>query len=486
MRTTRLMITIAVAPLVVALAPAPGGAGPASAERTRATDSWSTVSTGAVSLLAEPTMLRTGDGVLHAVYEQTVGTQEEYEHATIAGASASVTSHSKVVPPWGSLISDPQLLPSTTGMRLVFSGLQDTNTGNFFAAGHMYNAVSDVSGAAWTVPAEGLTKSSSAYASYGTSAAVLPDGTPIQGFPLNSGIAYRTGTIPAAALAPGNTTPADAGFTQSACCAYNTSMSQAGGNVWMAWYGNGHTADSEGILVRQVFPALGALAVAPSSNRPTGSEFDSFAPDQAVPLVSRADGSTFVAYCIGTYMCERLVVWQVGTSRVVDVPGGKGATAVAMDVTASGRLWVAYVNGDEVHAVRSGSTGLDFGAVTEAGRPSGSTDLYRIEVDATDDYADVLVNDGKRISHHRIEPSLELKASPAKWDGDKAVVVRFKVTEGADGVARVKVRAGGKACRTNAAGKCKIRFAPRKPGKLTVKASKRGYVPERLKLKVKR
>lgn len=484
--------SLAMAPLVLAglVAPGAGAAStpaPASARvEARAAEAWSTVSTGSVSLLAQPTMLRTADGALHVVYQQEAGTQQEYEHATISGPSAQVTARSKVLPPWGSLIADPQLLPSTTGMRLVFSGLQDTNTGNFFASGHMYNAVSDASGASWTVPAEGLTKSASAYASYGTSAAVLPDGTPIQGFPLNSGIAYRTGTIPASALGPGNTTPADSTFAQSACCAYHTSMSQTGGTVWMAWYGNGHTADSEGILVRQIHPTLGGLMVAPSSNRPTGSQFDSFAPDQAVPLVSRADGTTYAAYCIGTYQCERLVVWQVGTSNVREVPGGRGASGFAMDVTSSGRIWVAYVNDDEVYAVRSGPTGLRFGGVREAGRPRQSSDLYKIEVEATDDHADVVVNDGDVISHIRIDPALLLKASPRAWDGDRAREVTFKVTDATGGVSGVRIRGGGETCRTNSAGKCIIRYAPRRPGRIKVTAKKAGYAPAEVKLKVRR
>lgn len=489
MRVFRVLIAASIAPLLL-VGPTPTSSADPLAASTDAADlrgneSWSQVSTGEVSLLAQPTMLRTGDGVLHVVHAEEVGTQREYVHTSISG-SGVVTGHSKVLAPWNTLLYDPQLVPAAGGgMRLVFSGLQDIDSANFFSRGHLYNALSDATGSTWSVPAEGLTRSSSGYASYGTAAAVLPDLTPIQGFVLNSALTWRTGTIPAAALAPGNTTPADPVLTQSQCCAYHTSMAQSGGNVWAAWYGNGHTGDSEGVLVRQIHPAVGPLMVAPSSNRPTGSEFDSYAPSQSVPLGVRPDGSTVAAYCVGTFACESLMVWQVGTGTLAAVPGGKGATHVAMDVAPSGRLWVTYTKNDRVYAVRSAPSGLKFGAVRAVGAPSGTSTIYRIEVEATDAAADIVVNDGDRLSHIRIEPAMGFKATPRRWDGDRVQVVTFKVTDATGGVSGAKVRAAGERCRTNGAGKCSIRFTPRGAGRILAKATKSGYLPAAVKLKVK-
>lgn len=499
MRSSRLFTALATglaaAPLVAAGLTAPVGAAAGAAPLVTAAEtpapakgveSWTTVSTGDVSLLALPTTLRTGDGVLHTVYPQELGTQRQYEHSTITPAGA-VGAHHPVATPWGTLVYDPQLIPAPGGMRLVFSGLQDTNSGNFFSSGHMYNAVSDTSGATWTVPAEGLTRSSSAYASYGTAAVALADGTPLSAFVLNSALVWRAGTIPAASLAPAQigTVPLDGSASQSACCAYQTSLARSGGNVYAAWYGNGHTPDSEGILVRQVHPAAGPLVVAPQSNRPTGSQFDSFAADSSVPLVTRPDGSVVAAYCLGTYSCEKLVLWQLGTGEIHVVPGAKGAQHVDMSVTPSGRLWVAWTRSDKVYAARTSPGGFTFGAVRSLGAPSGSSSLYKIVVDATDGFADVLVNDGDAISHLRLLPALSLKAKPKKWDGDKSQKVKLTVTDAGTPLAGAKVKGGGEKCTTNSSGVCKVTYGPHKPGKIKVKATLDGYAPAVVKLKVK-
>lgn len=488
MSVHRLLAPLALAPLLL-LGPAPaatsGTAAPAPQER-RGNEAWSTVSTGDVSLLAQPAMLRTADGVLHVAYEQVVGAQDEYEHATISSAGA-VTGHSKVLAPWNTLLADPQLVPTAGGgLRLVFSGLQDADSANFYSQGFMYHAVSDASGATWSVPAEALTRSASAYASYGTAATVLPDLTPFAGFALNSVLTWRSGTIPQAALwpPPGTATP-DASTAVSHCCAYHTSLVQSGGSVWMAWYANGHTADSEGVMVRQVHPTLGPLLLAPGGIRPTGSQYDSFAPSQAVPLVARPGGGVVAAYCTGTYACERLMVWDVTTGTVKEVPGARGAQHFAMDSSPSGRLWVTWIKNDVVYAARSAETGLAFGAVRSLGAPGGSSSLYKIEVEALDGTADVVVNDGDRLSHVKARPALRFKATPKKWDGDRAQVVRFKVSDADGGVSGAKVRAGGQRCRTNGAGKCSIRFAPRGPGRIVAKATKSGFAPARLTLRVR-
>ena len=136
------------------------------------------MSSGSVDALSEITVARTSDGVLHAVYSQDVGSSDEYEHAAIS-TSGSVLSRSKPVGTWGALIHNPKLMRSTTGgLRLVFSGLQDTNSANFYSHGYAYDTIGDISGASWTLQPRALTKFGYAYSGYGVGATTLSNGTP--------------------------------------------------------------------------------------------------------------------------------------------------------------------------------------------------------------------------------------------------------------------------------------------------------------------
>ena len=79
-----------------------------------------------------------------------------------------------------------------------------------------------------------------------------------------------------------------------------------------------------------------------------------------------------------------------------------------------------------------------------------------------------------------------LRATPARWRAGRAQRVVLKVTDVDGGVARAKVRAAGRRCTTNRSGRCTIRFAGRGPGRIAVKATKRGYYPVKAKLRVVR
>jgi hypothetical protein len=438
----------------------------------RADSGWAKLNTKGISLINETDMLRTPDGLLHVVYAQEVGVNEEYEHTTVS-TTGGVVSHSTAVGNWAALSSDPELLPTPGGgLQIVFGGLQDTNVANPFSAGHLYRAVSDASGASWAVPGEALVKSGYGYASYGTGATLLPDGTSIQGYPLNSDFTWRVGTTP---LPVSPATPADQAFTIGGGSLLHTTLVQSGGNVWAAWYDQG---TDNGYFVRQIHPALGPVLKAP------GQTADTLNPDQAIPMVVRPDGSIVMAYCIGYPTCSSVGLWQLGTSTVHKVPGSKGADAITMDTGPTGRLWVAWV-ADEIVATRSSTTGFSFGALRRAGKPDRDLSIYRLQVEASRGEASLVANDGEGIYHRQLQPGLALKAKPGKWDGDKSRTVTFVVTDAAAPLKGAKVKGGGEKCTTNAKGKCSVTYPARKPGKIKVTAKLSGYSPAVTKLKVK-
>jgi hypothetical protein len=438
----------------------------------RADSGWAKLNTKGFSIIAETDMLRTADGLLHVVYEQEVGTSSEYEHTTVSTTGA-VVSHSTAVPNWVTLTNDPVLLPTPAGgMQIVFGGLQDVNVANPYSAGHLYRAVSDASGATWSVPPEALVKSGYGYASYGTGATLLPDGTSIQGYPLNSEFTYRIGTTP---IPVSDATPPDQGFGLSGSSLLHFTLVQQGGNVWAAWYDQG---DNNGVFVRQIYPSLGVVYKAP------GQTADTLNPDHAVPMVVRPDGSIVMAYCLGYPTCSAIGVWQLGTTTVHKVPGSKDANNITMDTGPTGRLWVAWSNSSEILATRSSATGFSFGALRHAGKPNKDLSTYQLQVEASRGAASLVANDGQGIYHRQLQPGLALKANPKKWDGDQKKTVTFVVTDAASPLAGVKVKGGGEKCTTNAKGKCSVTYPAQKPGKIKVVATLSGYSSAVTKLKV--
>lgn len=477
MTVRRVLCAFALAPLVLAGLAAPSGSAPGpavpAAVEARADSGWAQLNTKTISLLAESDLLRTPDGVLHVVYPQEVGVKGEYEHTAVS-TTGGVISHSTAVSDWGALTSDPILLPAAGGgMQIVFGGLQDTNVANPFSAGHLYRAVGDASGASWTVPSEALTKSSTGYASYGTGATLLPDGTSIQGHPLNSEFTWRVGTTP---LPTSDATPPDSSFSIAGGSLLHFTLVQSGGTVWAAWYDQG---TNHGYFARQIYPTLGPAVKAP------GQTADTLNPDQAIPMAVRPDGSIVMAYCIGYPTCTSVGLWQLGTSTVHKVPGSNGADSITMDTGPTGRMWVAWAANDEIVATRSSDTGFSFGALRRSGKPDPNFPIYQLKVEASRGEASLVANDGIGIYHRQLQAGLVVKASTKRWDGDQRKKVTFKVTDAAQPVSGAKVVGGGKSCKTNARGKCSITFPERRPGKIKMKAKLSGFSPALVKLTVK-
>ena len=448
------------------------------ADRTdrRGAGDWAHVAPQAV-YLSRPAMLRTADGVLHLVYTQATANGVRYEHATIT-AAGTVGTRTTVVPEWRRLADPTALLPAPGGMRLVFAGAEDFREGHFFNSQRLFHALSDTTGAGWSLPEEALTKST--VPPYdGTAAVALPDGTPVSGYVRSdsNAVAWRSGTIPAAALAPGNTTPEDAVVPSGPCCPVDLTLARAGDEVWATWAAYDGDTGTSRTVVRRIHPTLGPELHPPRAAESGGRD-----------LVARPDGSVVLSYCRGVRGCRRLVLWDVGSRRAVEVPVRGGARRHDLHVTASGRIWVAWIDDERAYAVRTRASGLGLEGVRSAGSPPDSWEMFRVKADGTNAFVDVVATTSQTLSHVRLLPGLVLTASPRRWDGDRARTVRFKVKAPGAGPARATVRAAGQQCRTDASGVCRIRVAPRRPGRVTATASssKRGYQPVRLTLRARR
>ena len=91
------------------------------------------------------------------------------------------------------------------------------------------------------------------YASSGTGATTLADGTLVAAYPPAT-IYYQVGAGPALS------------FDVADCCAYHMALAQDAGVVYAAWYANGDGEPNMGQFVRTIYPTLGPIMKVPGSS----------------------------------------------------------------------------------------------------------------------------------------------------------------------------------------------------------------------------
>lgn len=472
MRSPRLLVALAAGlglAVPAALLTGPSPAAPAEPESLGAPGSWTKVTTGEVSSLAEPGLYRTADQVLHIVYSRQGTSSDELAFTNVSPAGESVAT-GVAVGGWASLPQDPKIVETPGGgMRVVFGGIRTISGGDPYGTGQMFSATSDAVGTAWTLETGALTESHSASASYGTGATTLADGTPVVSFPLNSTLTWNVGG------------GLDSTYTIDSCCTYATTLARDGDAVWLAYAGNGETPATAGIFVKQLLPTVGDTIKAPRSSEGT----DNLTPSQATAFVARPGGGLYAAYCIGYPTCDKIGLWQPGADKPVVVPGSKGAHDVALSTGPGGRLWIAWTTYDRVKLVHTSTAGLTFGPVRTLKPPKAADSLYGISIAGSDGSADVLINNGSALYHQLVLPRLTLKASPKTWPRQTKQKVTFTVTDAGSPVGGAKVTAAGKSC-TSAVGtgRCSIKFPPMGKKRFTATARADGYAAGKVRLRV--
>lgn len=429
---------------------------------------WTALTTSDSPNFATAATTRTADGKQHVVWIVDDGAgAANYEHTTIdaSGRQGPVT---RILPTsWAHLSTPLDIGVDPSGaLRVAFRGSQDGNTANFFSYKGIYTAVSTDGGATWTLPREVLAPSIS---DGGVTLAHTPDGQTIAGYGDTAGFHWYVGSVPEAALPAATVSE----FTDTDAVA--PSLVRSGSQVWVVY----QSVAANGVLARQVWPTLGAPVRAPG-------EYTN--PGQDMAVVDRVGVGPVVAYTVNA----NVVLWDVLAGRTHRVPGMKGPNNVSLTALDDGHLWVG-AQGPIGYQPRASRVARRGWAVDRAptklslfdatfGVAISSSDTLRAEVLLTaNDYGDP-----PRVHARSVAAQLTLKASPRRWGAGRAQRVTFKVTDVNGGVARAKVRAGGQRCTTNRAGRCTIRFAGRRPGGISVKATKRGYDIAKVKLTVRR
>jgi hypothetical protein len=242
------------------------------------------------------------------------------------------------------------------------------------------------------------------------------------------------------------------------CCGYHESLAvDTNGLAQIAFYSN---ADPDAATVYEKL-AADLTPSAPVVLKPVA--------EHEAPLVADRSGNTFLAWAPGYPTATSLFVVPFSGGS----PSGDGITFrgpfsgpephLALAVDGSDRLWVVWTQGGKVHAARSRTHGLSFGAAVSAAEPGTVYELSVAGVAAGVGTADVVLNTGTALMAQSFQPGLSVRVTK------KGKAHYAQALDDGFGVAGARFRIGGRTIKANASGKAKV-----PSGRGTASAS--GYV----------
>lgn len=399
---------------------------------------------------------RTEDGALHVLWRKRVApNQEEIRHTPVS-ATGSVGATSVASSGWAS-VGNPAVVVQDDGtLRVFFAGL----TGSTASRDGVQSATAPSDGQTWTTSPGRVSSTTSAIPN-GVGAAVNPDGTPAFAYAYSFVLGYHAGVNPADPdrdLLPG-----------TKCCAYDPNLVfESDGAGTVGWFSN--VEGETGTYVQPVEPAVGTSRRAPESATPDGK---AVTPSQRTPIVERAGGGVYVAYCSGYPTCTSVLLWKVGSSEAMVVATGEDIEAVTASPGPDGRIWVVWEDAapGRLYAARTDTSATNVGGPSVFAPPTGATTVWKLTADAVDDEVDVFaaasVDRELATWHASVLPGLRVQVKTTK----KKVV--YTVTDAGRAVRGAKIDIGkNKKLTTNRAGR-----ASTSPVKREVTVTKVGYSP---------
>lgn len=383
---------------------------------------WTTLGSG-VGVTTKPSVIVTQAGTVLASFDTPNGT---IQVARNGGAPKTIVTGDPVP-------GRTQVVPQPNGMlQLYFPNAQ--------GVGRM---TSTDDGQTWTGPIQ--TQSHTTGPVEG--AAVAPDGTPYFA---------QDGTGFVNVFRGLNGEQVKNVFTR--CCGYHESLAvDTNGVAQVAFYSN---ADPDAATVYEKL-AADLTPGTPVVLKPVA--------EHEAPLVADRSGNAFLAWAPGYPTATSLSVVPFSGGS----PSGDGVTFrgpfsgpephLALAVDGSGRLWVVWTQGGRVHAARSRTHGLSFGATVSAAEPGTVYELSAAGVAAGVGTADVVLNTGTALMAQSFQPGLSVRVTK------KGKAHYAQALDDGFGVAGATFRVGGRTIKANASGKAKV-----PSGRGTASAS--GYV----------
>lgn len=331
-------------------------------------------------------MLRLASGKLALLWRQRQASGNFAYRSAVLSATGQVLATGTALSNWVGLEGDPRLVPGGPAIRLVFIGGQDTNPSNFYSVGSVYTEVSG-NGTTWTLVHASMAQHT--VLNLGLAAVTRADKTPVAAFGLNNVLYFHNGLDPSApaVAADGSITgPVAVGLE-------NPALARAkDGSIWVAWYEGG---THRGYYVEKILPTQGTPQRAPLSGTGTSADNEPF---QQVAFAARPGGGLFLAYCVPTktLQCAHVNLWRVGAAKAATVPkSGTGhAGRVAMGAAPAGRMWLAWYDfgSNNVHIVRTGTTGSGFGPVSTISKPGPSFIFSGLQGDGSTGRLELIAN----------------------------------------------------------------------------------------------
>jgi hypothetical protein len=408
-------------------------------------------------------LARTGDGVLHVLWSREgEGITGSLLHSSVSANAKTVSGPDTVFTnALGGVNESSALLATTEGpLRAFFSGT------NVFSDA-MATATS-ADGTTWSAPSTaslGGTQSKPVYAAAGIAAGRAPDGTFFSAWGSSSpgGEGFHRGLSP---------TDPDGSLGGGTVVDPGVGVDSLTGAVYVA----GNLLDDEAVMVLPVSPGGARVAIPNSGARQL---------QHPVGITGRIEaGGVFVAYTQGTNeFTGKAAIYRVDTGKSIRLSNRKGAQDISIAAAPGGRLWAFWKQRDTIFATRSNTAATKFGEIVSVRALRANTTVYELAGEGSRGPLDVLAlldppNADIGNWHTRILPGLTLAAKKGK-NGK----VTFTVTDAGAKVSGAKVKIKGDGSKTTASkGTAKFTL---EPGRYSVTASKGGYAPDSLKLRVR-
>ena len=421
--------------------------------------SWKQISHAHNGTKANLGLARGKDGMLHVLWAGPLGRGYSAIYDTPIAASGAVGKAQAVVSGWVS-VQPPRAAAAPDGsIHALISG-QKTNANN-----DPFSGLNEAIGpGSWKLGPKAFGRSSITVASNADVATgILKNGQLVSAWQSAASLLFQVGVDPN--TQPQDITPSDLGDSPVLAVDPGT------GAAVIAYHG---VKDGQNYF-RQIAPSVGQPQAIP------GSKGD------GPTIAARSAGGVFTAFVEG----GRVVLYQLG-GKARKVPMPKGARVLTASVAAGpdGRLWVFYGDEQKTYVTRSSRHVSGWEPVQALKSPPKTVQYFRLEGEGSagslDLFADITVDgqtkDGSYATH--VQPKLSLGTS--KRAGKKgATLVTVHVTDAGDPVAGAKVKGlPGGTKTTDAKGLVVVTFPKGKGGKLSLTATKAGYVSAQAHLSV--
>jgi hypothetical protein len=257
----------------------------------------------------------------------------------------------------------------------------------------------------------------------------------------------------------------------SRCCGYGESLAvDSAGLVQIALYSN---ADPDGATVYEPLGPDLSPAV-PIPLKPVDRH--------ETPLVADRSGNTFLAWAPGYPGATSISVVPfrsgspAGDGVTFRGPFAGGEPHMALTVDAQDRLWAVWTQAGAVHAARSRSHGMHFGAGVSAPLPGTAYQLSALGLAGDPGSVDIVVNTDAGLVEQAFRPGLSVRVFKKTRRIGKRVVVTWwaQALDDGFGVAGATFSARGHRARGDATGTAQLTAAGFRPG--SAKAAAPGYV----------